>query len=86
MYVGRFLRSSFPSRLRTPQLKAGRFHDRLYELSVHAFTDQKMELDLDDLDDVAGGKKHSHYPPFQGLGSQAVYDRMMQLRNHTFRR
>lgn len=49
-------------------------------------TDQKMELDLDDLDDVAGGKEHSHYPPFQGLGSQAVYDRMMQLRNHTFRR
>ena len=49
-------------------------------------TDQKMELDLDNLDDVAGGEKHSDYPPFQGLGSEAVYDRMMQLRNHTFRR
>ena len=50
-------------------------------------TDQKMELDLDDLDDVAGGsKEHPHYPPFQGLGSQFVYDRMMQIRNHTFRR
>ena len=55
MYVGRFLRSSFPSRLRTPQLKAGRFHDRLYELSIHAFTDQKMELDLDDLEGASGG-------------------------------
>ena len=52
-------------------------------------TDQNMELDLDDLDDVAGGKSAPHH---QGnrtpglIGSQAVYDRMEQLRNHTFRR
>ena len=49
-------------------------------------TDQKMELDLDDLDDAAGGEKHYDYPPFQGIGSEEVYDRIMQLRNHTFRR
>ena len=49
-------------------------------------TDQKMELDLDDLDDAVGGEKHYDYPPFQGIGSEAVYDRIMQLRNHTFRR
>ena len=49
-------------------------------------TDQKMELDLDDLDDAAGGEKHHDYPPFQGIGSEEVYDRIMQLRNHTFRR
>ena len=49
-------------------------------------TGQKMELDLDDLDDAAGGEKHYDYPPFQGIGSEEVYDRMMQLRNHTFRR
>ena len=49
-------------------------------------TDQKMELDLDDLDDAAGGEKHYDYPPFQGIGSGEVDDRMMQLRNHTFRR
>ena len=52
-------------------------------------TDQKMELDLGDLDDVAGGKSAPHH---QGnrtpglIGSQAVYDRMEQLHNHTFRR
>lgn len=50
-------------------------------------TDQKMELDLDDLDDVAGGSKEKpYYPPFKGHGSQVVYDMMMQVRNHTFRR
>jgi hypothetical protein len=46
----------------------------------------QMELDLDDLDDAAGGEKHYDYPPFQGIGSEEVYDRIMQLRNHTFRR
>ena len=52
-------------------------------------TDQEMEHDLDDLDDVVGGKSAPHC---QGnrtpglIGSQAVYDRMEQLRNHTFRR
>ena len=49
-------------------------------------TDQKMELDLDDLDGVAGGKSAPQYRPFNGLGSKDVYDRMMQLENHTFRR
>ena len=50
-------------------------------------TDQKMELDLDDLDDAAGGEKHSPYQGAPGLvGSQVVYDRMQQMRNHTFRR
>jgi hypothetical protein len=50
-------------------------------------TDQKMELDLDDLDDAAGGEKASHYQGAPGLvGSQVVYDRMQQMRNHTFRR
>ena len=49
--------------------------------------DQKMELDLDDLDDAAGGEKHSPYQGAPGLvGSQVVYDRMQQMRNHTFRR
>lgn len=52
-------------------------------------TDQKAELDLNDLDDVAGGEKASHYQGGQTpglIGSQVAYDRMMQLRNHTFRR
>ena len=48
--------------------------------------DQHMELDLDDLDGVAGGKSSPQYRPFKGLGSKDVYDRMMQLENHTFRR
>ena len=51
--------------------------------------DQNMELDLDSLDGVVGGKSSPHY---QGnrtpglIGNQDVYDRMEQLRNHTFRR
>ena len=51
--------------------------------------DQVMELNEDDLEAVVGGKSAPHY---QGnrtpglIGSQAVYDRMEQLRNHTFRR
>ena len=49
-------------------------------------TDQNMELDLDDLDGVAGGKSAPQHRPFQGFGSKDVYDRMMQLENHTFRR
>ena len=48
--------------------------------------DQVMELDLDDLDGVAGGKSSPQYRPFNGFGSKDVYDRMMQLENHTFRR
>ena len=48
--------------------------------------DQVMELDLDDLDGVAGGKSSPQYRPFKGYGSKDVYDRMMQLENHTFRR
>ena len=48
--------------------------------------DQPMELDLDDLEGVAGGKSSPQYRPFQGYGNKDVYDRMMQLENHTFRR
>ena len=48
--------------------------------------DQEVELDMADLDRIAGGKSAPHYPPFKGLGSKDVYDRMMQLENHTFRR
>ena len=52
-------------------------------------TDQEIELSLDGLEGVAGGKSSPHY---QGnrtpglIGNQDVYDRMEQLRNHTFRR
>ena len=48
--------------------------------------DQVEELDLDDLDGVPGGKSSPQYRPFNGFGSKDVYDRMMQLENHTFRR
>ena len=48
--------------------------------------DQVMELDLDDLEGVAGGKSSPQYRPFKGYGNKDVYDRMMQLENHTFRR
>ncbi|MBQ9058452.1 MAG: hypothetical protein IJ125_04660 [Atopobiaceae bacterium] len=51
--------------------------------------DQEIELDLDDLEGVVGGEKASHYQGGQTpglIGSQTVYDRMMQLRDHTFRR
>ena len=46
----------------------------------------KVELSLDNLDGVAGGKSSPQYRPFQGFGNKDVYDRMMQLENHTFRR
>ena len=48
--------------------------------------DQVAELDLDDLDGIVGGKASPQYRPFNGFGSQDLYDRMMQLENHTFRR
>lgn len=51
--------------------------------------DQGVELSLEDLDGIVGGKSAPYY---QGdrtpglIGSQELYDRMEQLRNHTFRR
>lgn len=45
-----------------------------------------VELALDNLDGVSGGKSSPQYRPFNGFGSKGVYDRMMQLENHTFRR
>ena len=45
-----------------------------------------VELSLDNLDGVSGGKSSPQYRPFNGFGSKDVYDRMMQLENHTFRR
>ena len=48
--------------------------------------EDKVELSLDNLDGVAGGKSSPQYRPFQGFGNKDVYDRMMQLENHTFRR
>ena len=52
-------------------------------------TDQERELDLDELDNIAGGKSspHNQGDTAPGLiGSRALYDRMEELRNHTFRR
>ena len=46
--------------------------------------DQVMELDLDDLDGAAGGKSSPQHRPFKGYGSKDVYDRMMQINNHTY--
>ena len=54
-----------------------------------AIEKENVELSIDDLDDAAGGKSAPHHHGNQTpgpIGSQNLYDRMEQLRNHTFRR